>query len=334
MEAALCGGRVGGGRKDDPVMTPKMGCHTQPRQSDNWTTARTEPKPAPPTELAAEAGHTPSELLCRVLREATAHHASHLCLPCHQSLRLVDARVAHRQNSESTPMRNRCPLRAQGPGIGPCTVSNCDATMPRQTEAVYNVQTVSCTRAQPAGAEKARTGARLCLRAPPPHPYNGQRIGEATNPGPGDDTRDGTSQRRHRGLHALAQMGLRRPDTGPPSHAELCSGEPQELVVLGSEVGGRWSGEAGRFVQHLLRVRAPPALRRAAAAGWSRRWWGILAVAVQQAGLGQRRSTRARGMSRPSSECSSSPDQRAPVACRCARSGRRCGFLASSESVA
>eukprot|EP00439_Symbiodinium_sp_Y106_P025759 s2827_g3.t1 len=107
-------------------------------------------------------------------------------------------------------------------------------------------------------------------------------------------------------------MGLRRPDTGPPSHAELCSGEPQELVVLGSEVGGRWSGEAGRFVQHLLRVRAPPALRRAAAAGWSRRWWGILAVAVQQAGLGQRRSTRARGMSRPSSECSSSPDQRAP----------------------
>ena len=51
--------------------------------------------------------------------------------------------------------------------------------------------------------------------------------------------------------------------------------------------------------------------------------------------LGQRRSTRARGMSRPSSECSSSPEQqRAPVACRCARSGRRCGFLASSESVA
>ncbi|CAE7208919.1 unnamed protein product [Symbiodinium sp. CCMP2592] len=44
--------------------------------------------------------------------------------------------------------------------------------------------------------------------------------------------------------------------------------------------------EAGRFVQHLIRVRshrAPPALRRAAAAGWSRRWWGLLAVAVQRA---------------------------------------------------
>ena len=70
------------------------------------------------------------------------------------------------------------------------------------------------------------------------------------------------------------------------TYPELCSGGPQELVVLGSEVGGRWNGEAGRFVQHLLRVRsqrAPPALRRAAAAGWSRRWWGILAVAVQQA---------------------------------------------------
>ena len=40
--------------------------------------------------------------------------------------------------------------------------------------------------------------------------------------------------------------------------------------------------------------------------------------------LGQCRSTRVRGMNRPSSECSSSPDQqRPPVACRCARSGRR-----------
>ena len=36
------------------------------------------------------------------------------------------------------------------------------------------------------------------------------------------------------------------------TYPELCSGGPQELVVLGSEVGGRWNGEAGRFVQHLL----------------------------------------------------------------------------------
>eukprot|EP00439_Symbiodinium_sp_Y106_P021124 s10692_g2.t1 len=70
------------------------------------------------------------------------------------------------------------------------------------------------------------------------------------------------------------------------TYPELCSGGPQEPVVLGSQVGGRWNGEAGRFVQHLLRVRsqrAQPALRHPAAAGWSRRWWGILAVAVQQA---------------------------------------------------
>ena len=49
------------------------------------------------------------------------------------------------------------------------------------------------------------------------------------------------------------------------TYPELCSGGPQELVVLGSEVGGRWNGEAGRFVQHLLRVRsqrAPPRDRR------------------------------------------------------------------------
>eukprot|EP00439_Symbiodinium_sp_Y106_P025062 s727_g3.t1 len=73
---------------------------------------------------------------------------------------------------------------------------------------------------------------------------------------------------------AAADTGGRAQGNGPHTRS------------LGSEVGERWNGEAGRFVQHLLRVRsqrAPPALRRAAAVGWSRRWWGILAVAVQEA---------------------------------------------------
>ena len=63
-----------------------------------WVRSATRPSPAPAwtvaalelltcaaeggetelAELAAAAGRTPSELLCRVLREATAHHASHL----------------------------------------------------------------------------------------------------------------------------------------------------------------------------------------------------------------------------------------------------------------
>ena len=70
------------------------------------------------------------------------------------------------------------------------------------------------------------------------------------------------------------------------AYPELSQGGPQQLVVLGSEVGGRWNTEAQRFLRDLLRVRAqraPPALRPAARAGWTRRWWGMLSVAVQQA---------------------------------------------------
>jgi len=82
---------------------------------------------------------------------------------------------------------------------------------------------------------------------------------------------------------AVLQVAERRKRS---TYLELCRCGPQELVVLGSRGGGRWNGEACRFVHHLLNVpshRAPPALRRAAAAGWSRRWWGVLGVAVQQA---------------------------------------------------
>ena len=70
------------------------------------------------------------------------------------------------------------------------------------------------------------------------------------------------------------------------AYPELARGGPQRLVVLGAEVGGRWNGGALRFVRDLLRLRAcraPPTVRQAAAAGWARRWWSVLSVAVQAA---------------------------------------------------
>lgn len=58
------------------------------------------------------------------------------------------------------------------------------------------------------------------------------------------------------------------------------------LVVLGVEVGGRWSREAWVFVRLLARAKArgePPAMRVAAERAWQRRWTTILAVAAQRA---------------------------------------------------
>ena len=64
------------------------------------------------------------------------------------------------------------------------------------------------------------------------------------------------------------------------------NGGPQQLVVLGSEVGGRWNAGAHQLLRDLVRVRAqraPPAVRSAASSAWARRWWAMLAVSVQQA---------------------------------------------------
>eukprot|EP00439_Symbiodinium_sp_Y106_P043359 s3366_g5.t1 len=64
------------------------------------------------------------------------------------------------------------------------------------------------------------------------------------------------------------------------------NGGPQQLVVLGSEVGGRWNAGAHQLLRDLVRVRAqrvPPAVRSAASSEWARRWWAMLAVSVQQA---------------------------------------------------
>jgi len=57
------------------------------------------------------------------------------------------------------------------------------------------------------------------------------------------------------------------------------------LVVLGLEVGGRWSEEATIFVRLLAQAKAraaPEVLRRSAELAWQRRWSAILAVAAQR----------------------------------------------------
>jgi len=58
------------------------------------------------------------------------------------------------------------------------------------------------------------------------------------------------------------------------------------LVVLACEVGGRWNDESLDFVRRLARHRAaqaPPLLRQAVAQAYTRRWWCLLGVAVQDA---------------------------------------------------
>ncbi|OLP76058.1 hypothetical protein AK812_SmicGene44057 [Symbiodinium microadriaticum] len=79
------------------------------------------------------------------------------------------------------------------------------------------------------------------------------------------------------------------------TYPELERGGPQKLVVLGSEVGGRWNEQARRLVQDLVRLkghRAPRALRAAASGAWARRWWSMLSVAVQQAVASKRPAQR------------------------------------------
>eukprot|EP00439_Symbiodinium_sp_Y106_P083243 s600_g23.t1 len=56
------------------------------------------------------------------------------------------------------------------------------------------------------------------------------------------------------------------------TYPELSSRGPQRLLVLGSEIGGRWNETAQWLVRDLVRIRAQRAPR----------WWAALAVAVQQ----------------------------------------------------
>ena len=67
------------------------------------------------------------------------------------------------------------------------------------------------------------------------------------------------------------------------TYPELARGRRCRLVVLGLEVGGRWSPQAAEFVSLLARSRAraaPPAQRAACTAAFVLRWSALLAFAA------------------------------------------------------
>ena len=69
-------------------------------------------------------------------------------------------------------------------------------------------------------------------------------------------------------------------------YAELLQSRRCRLVVLGIEIGGRWSDEALEFVRLLAKSKArayPRLLRKSAQLAWSSRWLGLLAVAAHRA---------------------------------------------------
>ena len=81
---------------------------------------------------------------------------------------------------------------------------------------------------------------------------------------------------------AIARAEDRKADKYP----ELASVNPYgTLTVLAMEVAGRWSDTCTHTLRSLVRARVqrdPPLLRRSAALAWTRRWSGMLAVALQR----------------------------------------------------
>ena len=82
---------------------------------------------------------------------------------------------------------------------------------------------------------------------------------------------------------AIARAEDRKADKYP----ELsCINPYGTLTVLAMEIAGRWSKTSTDTLAALVRARVqrdPPLLRRAAALAWTRRWSGLLAVALQKA---------------------------------------------------
>ena len=79
---------------------------------------------------------------------------------------------------------------------------------------------------------------------------------------------------------AIAAAEKDKRDTYP----ELVNSQRCQLIVLAGEVGGRWSDTCAWLVKELASeksAQAPPRLRRSTARAWEARWWGMLAVAVQ-----------------------------------------------------
>ena len=90
--------------------------------------------------------------------------------------------------------------------------------------------------------------------------------------------------RRHQGSTAAAALRIaRRAKTR--TYPELTGAGRARLVVLGIEIGGRWSEEAVTFIRLLANHKAsstPPSLRRSAALAWTSRWTALLATAAMR----------------------------------------------------
>ncbi len=96
--------------------------------------------------------------------------------------------------------------------------------------------------------------------------------------------RDGRPQ-PHADAEDGAQLRVARRRKERKYHELLQSGRCR-LVVLGLEVGGRWSEEALTFVRLLAKAKArsrPSLLRASTQMAYMHRWTGLLAVAAQRA---------------------------------------------------
>ena len=94
--------------------------------------------------------------------------------------------------------------------------------------------------------------------------------------------RDGTPHPRCANVDgaALDTARRRKETTYPELHGR--NGRTR-LVVLGAEVGGRWSDESAQFVRQLAKAKArgePPILRSRAQQAWTLRWSSILACSA------------------------------------------------------
>ena len=69
-------------------------------------------------------------------------------------------------------------------------------------------------------------------------------------------------------------------------YPEFANATRCRLVVVGMEVGGRWSAEAAQFLEQLAWQKArdtQPALQRATALGWLKRWAELVSVSAMKA---------------------------------------------------
>ena len=97
--------------------------------------------------------------------------------------------------------------------------------------------------------------------------------------------RDGTARPRAGTMNgaALKEARRRKERTYPELAGE---GGRARLVVLGAEVGGRWSAETAQLLGALAKARArevPFVLQARAEAAWRRRWSNILACSAARA---------------------------------------------------